>query len=517
MMTKSCTALLAALSLVAPTGFAAVTPQTVVYDVRAKLAMDFPKPLSLEQRDVHGSTVLQFNQPLEGINFNQAIQDLGAWISALQHGYDSLAITPKDGVFLDISHDNTQLIVVFRKDPSATSSAPLDFNQAKTNQVSSPRMQLLEGQLLYAEKRYSEAEEKLEPLARNNPQGIYEHLALSDAQLALGKRKQGLEARKVAMANAPQDKEIQKYGAELLRDYVSYIQLSPYRQSYGNVETINGLATNARILINDTYSFEISHKYMRVEEKSAITRLNGISSTFKGNRQQIELRLRDERATYGDGYVFVSHNGKTIGAGVHGRYQSDAGTTTGHAAINEAWLESSAAMVGYGHRDRLSIGHQMPISERVELAGTATINRYGLDGLDNAAESWEADASLRYQTDTPEMQLGYAINKEDAYSHAVRTDTTNNEFRPLDIADSEVHNLDLSWSGRLNPEWSLDSQLGYGKDMYGGDGPFASLNVAYEPEGDIEAGFNANYSNTSSRSSSGAYKQFGAYVKLRMP
>lgn len=491
--------------------FAQVTQHLKVDDQGAVLNFVFPSPLEVNQRTVGGNIVLQFNQPLKGSDVTSAAKPLAKWVDSMWNGYDSLLIKPKPGNNFTTQIADNRLLLVF----SDNANTPTPANSQPNN--TDRRLRLLSARLDQKEGNTQQAEQTLNQLVRENPKGVEERVALAEVNLQQGRRRQAVEHYRTAVALKPNDQSLRRTGAQVLTDYASYADIRGYHQTVGNTETQNVVIAKGRLALESGHAFEVRHQVTDLDQKTAVTRLDGSSGPFNGQRNHIAVRYIDETGEFGKGHLLATHNTKTLGLGMYRQMPHQGGQTWVRGAWHEPWNGLSSAIIDYGHRDQVAAGHEREISPKLYLSTGAAYNRYGLDGLNDAARSWQAQFAMRYQlaADNAEVDVGYNVEKEEASDHAVLTDNNAANFKPLDISSTEIHNIDLSWSSKFGQNFKFNSQLGYGVDRLNGEGPFANLSLIYQPEWYLEAGVDASYSSATSTASDGDTQRIGAYIKAR--
>jgi len=190
---------------------------------------------------------------------------------------------------------------------------------------------------------------------------------------------------------------------------------------------------------------------------------------------------------------FLYGGGKDLGVGWAYSQSNDNGTGLLGINFKEPWYETSEAIFGYGYRDQIEIAYRKSILDQAIIYSEFSLNQYGLDGIDDAADSYRVQLGGRYtfKPISNGFSIGYGLDLEDIRNRASSTDKMQQQFFPLTLESREMHVLDLGWHKNLKKNYlSFNSRLGYEYDRQSeSHAPFGQIIILYRIKRFLEWSF----------------------------
>lgn len=504
---------------------------------QAQVILEFPSKVTASRRDTapdvrgQSNVVLALNQPLSELDLDKAGQAVDAWVESLWGGFDSLLVRPRAGVILHSeTRGNRLTLTLTRKQaqtkaqkqsnpsaPKAIAANPPSIPVAAPSVRQQRRLERLEALWLFRNDQPQRAAAKLRALIDRYPDAVQARIDLAQVEQSMGRWQKALHLYQTVLDLKPDNRAVVAAKVALLKEHSSFVELRSHDESFGDTEEEQNLTLKARLRLDEWFALEVEQETLDLNEKVAITRANGESGLFQGQRNDLTLRLLYHRDAHGWGQLALSSNGKETGLFLRHHLLRDNGLYWLEAGLNETWNELPVAAIDYGTRDRLGVGYRTDWKYRLYFNTDSAINRYHLNGRNDVAKSWEWNLGLRYRFPAiaPNLDVGYALDKERPFAQQDHMDANGNPYKPLGLIHSEVHSLDLQWSDRLVDYLQANARVGYGKDRYNGKGPFLNLGLTYEPLPELEAGLFYDIDNTSGRAGNNTLTRLGAYLKVR--
>ena len=493
---------------------------------QVRIELQFPKPVKISRRNSRpdgrgqSNVILTLNQPLAGVDLDQASEGLSKWIESLWGGFDSLLIRARPGIAVVSEAQANKLIVTLRlktkPGPTAKGAAAVAV-QPTPSVRQQRRLERLEALWWFRNDEPQRAAAKLRGLITRFPKAVQARIDLAQVEQSLGRWQKALHLYQQVLDMEPDNRAVVAAKANLLREHGSYVEVRSHDESFGTSEEERNLTVRARLRLDDWVAVEVEQENQDLNEKVSITRANGESGLFQGQRSDLTLRLLYHRDADGWGQLALSSNGQETGLFLRHHQLLGSGRYWLEAGWNESWNELPVASIDHGTRDRVGLGYRTEWKQRLYFNTDGAVNRYHLHGLDNVARSWEWNLGLRYRLPgiAPDLDVGYSLDKERPFDQQDHLDRNGNPFKPLGLIHSEVHTLDLQWSDRLVDYLQASARVGYGKDRYNGNGPFLNLALTYEPLPELEAGLFYDVDNTAGRAGNSTLTRIGTYLRLR--
>lgn len=519
-MTRSATKLRSALASIALLcALGANDAQARLLEARAHgtaealiITFEFDAAVAARWQHTDGELVLEPAQALDGAALDALAPALEGWVREFRFGYDTMLLGFEQPVQVRVQAQGPVLHVHLAREPSpAAPAAP-----GAADDGSARRLARLRAQLRGARGDELGARAALEGLRRDDPEDVPSMQLLAESEQRLGRWRRAVALHDRVLELDPSAAFTAQAKAGLLREHGTFLRLDHELQEVRQADRQHITRIDARLASGPRASVELALEQRRVRAPSA-QRADGAIGPFKGQRQRGRITLRlDPGASELALSAYASEAGP--GAGAAWSVTGNLGRSTLRAEFARPYWDFVESLVDAGTRSLLEAGHQITLRERWQLAASAALLRYGIDGASNAATSWRvrAAASYRLHDQAPFMSVGYRLDTEHVLSQRTRINVNNTAFEPVPVGAREAHSAELFVSHPLTDYIHVDAVAGYIYDRLNSRGPFAELALRYEPLPTLEMGFRLGRSFTAARGGDSALMRVGAYLMLRM-
>jgi hypothetical protein len=456
--------------------------------------------------------ILEPGQALDGAALDALAAALEGWVVEFRFGYDTLLLGLAMSVQVHVESEGTALRVHLRREASPAALPDPD----SADDGSATRLARLRAQLRGAQGDALGARAALEGLRRDDPEDVQSMQLLAESEQRLGRWRRAVGLHDRVLELDPSAASVVQTKAALLREHGPFLRLDHELQEVRQGDRQHISRVDARLAAGHRASVELALEQRRVRAPF-VQRADGALGPFKGERQRAGVTLRvDTGAAEVALSGFASDAGP--GAGAEWSVAGNLGRSTLRAEFARPYWDYVESLVDGGTRSMLEAEHRVTLRDRWQLAGSAALNRYGIDGVSNAADSWRAQAAASYRLhdQAPFLSLGYRLDTEHVLSSRTRTNVDGTAFAPVPVAAREAHSLELFVSHPLTDYVSLDAVAGYIYDRLNSRGPFAELALRYEPLPNLEMGLRLGRSFTAARGGDSALLRAGFYLLLRM-
>ncbi|HIP52760.1 MAG TPA: tetratricopeptide repeat protein [Chromatiales bacterium] len=474
----------------------------------ATLVLHLKAPPRYEVRRTEKGVVLNFARPLELPDLSPVAKRLNRWLQNIWAGYDALLLKLQPGVDLQMNASGKDLVIQFKGDGEA---------QRKAGSVSTYPLERVEVLLLLKSGEVLEAQRRFAELVERYPGKIQPLLDLSGAEERLGRWRQALDAYERALRISPDNREIAKARTRLLREYGTQAAVGASYVKVGSDEKQRLARLKGRYLSDNGLLLSMEYELRDAEVDRSIRRVDGSLQPFDGRRHNLALRM-EHSLGMGEQRFSLYAGAKEVGIGWRYSWPGDDSRSDVSLEWHRPWYETPEALAGYGTRDRLAFHHERRLRQPVTVSGGISYNRYGLDGLRDAARSVRLQGGVRYQwsMEKPELSFGYNLDWENIMEHSERIDGSGGHFFPLPLEDREQHTLDAVWRDRLSEHFTLGAQIGFEYDRRrDARAPFGRLQLDYEANADFAAALNLETGLSSYRGGDDSFYRIGGDLKWR--
>lgn len=415
------------------------------------------------------------------------------WIESVSAGYDTLLIrTTRAARFETAKADNGFVLKILRQGQSEGSTAS----------------SLVEARYLTSVGRTREARATLDRLRGTDVDELDIMKARADADLADGDARAAAAGYAAAMQTRPTDDGLAEALASARDAFAPQIEAGAEYQRTQGADRQWRTHVAGRMPIDDTLSLRGRIEAVDLDDNAVIAP-NGAVSSFSGMRERGELGLENDFGGGWFGLASLFGAEDTIGGGIALEGRAVHAATIVQANFQEPFWDYTEGIVHAGTRDSLGFTHKHAFDNTWFVNLGVRANRYGIDGDDDVGRSIEVDAGMRWRVLEGPTQISFGYNYESEFVSNVelRSDGLGGFFSPLPIGARQVHSADVRVDTEIAPDFTAGAYAGYAKDVEGGKGLIAGLELAYEPTKDLRVAFDAYYSAVGDRAGdAGAYQ-----------
>ena len=452
----------------------------------AELVLMFSHPPVYVVRDTRQGQVINFDHPLALSDLTLANKRLSVWVKNVAASYDTLLLQLHQGVTLEqkVSGNDLHLIFTLGKTEINTSEAELSRISLELERLNTLLM-LDAGDI-------EDACDHLKDLLEIHPENIQLMLDIARVEERLHNWRQALGLYELAHALKPYSPSIERAKASLLRTYGSRIRTEAIHNQVGSDNAQLIAKIQGRKLMSNGYVWSLDYTLWDIENDYGVRHIDGEIKPFYGQRNVLNLGLETELFS-GEQKIMLFAGDKQSGLGWSYGDAGDYGWAGVQLAWRAPWYEYSEALLYYAYRDRVALNYSNTFGKNISFTSGISTNRYGLDELGEAVKSNQLQMGIRYWmlSAGTGFSLGYALDKENTYSHLELMDSQGNLFRPLPLESREQQVVDLGWNNRLAEYYYLATHLGYEFDLLRDvTAPFGRLTLSYQRGADFEASLN---------------------------
>ena len=416
-----------------------------------------------------------------------------AWIESVSAGYDTLLIrTTRAARFETAPADGGFTLKILRAGPTEGAA----------------HASLVEARYLTSVGRTEEARAMLDNLRGSDVDDLDMTKARADADLADGDARAAVAHYSDALKTRPSDEGLHEALVDAREAFAPQIEAGGEYQRIEGADRQWRAHLAGRASIGDALSLKGRIEAVDLDD-NAVTAPNGVIASFSGNRERGDLGLEDDfgGGWFGTASLFVEQD--VIGGGIALEDRAVHAATLLQVNFQEPYWDYTEAIVNAGTRDSVSIGHRHDFENTWFVNLGVRANRYGTDGDDDVGKSVEVDAGLRWRLleGPTKVSVGYGYEGEFVSDVEQRSDGLGGFFAPLPIGDRQVHSGDVRIDAEIAPNFTAGGYAGYAKDVEGGSGLIAGLELAYEPTDDLRVALDVYYSAVGDRAGdTGAYQ-----------
>lgn len=335
---------------------------------------------------------------------------------------------------------------------------------------------------------------KLKKTHHNNPLLLGTE---AEAHIYTGFWKDGLKLLQRAQKRDPQNHNISKRVEEVMIQHGDFLQFGRELIQAGDtsLEQINRIKGRKRLSPNMTLDLLAEHNRLRA---SSLTTPSGDALRFEGNQERVHLTLNKENDSYTKSELILHAAENVVGLGGRYHWRDRRGTTTVFADINHPNWDFLESIVFEGTKDRLGFSRSHRIMPLVNTKAQFAVQRYGLDGAQDLANSFAINATASYTMPTHNVidkvlgkdsyaSIRYDIDAEYAADVKTRTNSQGVDFQPISLSSREVHTFTLDITKELGKKFRVDGFAGFSADRLGDEGPAFGVSMVYKPLPHIES------------------------------
>jgi len=490
-----------------------------VEDGRARIDLDWSSPPGA-RGERHGRELLiSFGAPLGETSFADLPRRLSGWLEDVRYGYDTLLVVAAAGVRprLRVTGSRVSILLEREKSTAAPPAPPAATAPPQGGGESAQlRLDRLRALLLARQGDVEGARGRLAELAHSHPRdaALLENLAEMETRLGRWRPALGLYRRAIPLEERPAS-PIQAQ-AQLLHDHGIQFRTA---FDYADVQNADRQAItrlDGRLPLDTGPDLGLTFK-RRDLEVPAFARVSGTTAPFSGERARAELRAGFPLALTTGATLSLALADSGPGLGLRIQHTGNAGTSGAQLVWRRPYWTLPEGVVEDAWISEAGLFHSGDLGEHLGYDAAVSLNRYGIDGRDDVARSWSAQAGLTwvFSAAAPYLAVDYRLDTEHVSGRRRGVDSTGQAFDLLPLTSREEHALELQWSQPLTTYLRADATGGYVYDRLNSGGPYVDVSLSYEPLPDLEIGVHAGRSITSDRGGGNAVTRVGAFVVLR--
>ncbi|MDH5393521.1 MAG: hypothetical protein OEY11_10075 [Gammaproteobacteria bacterium] len=451
----------------------------------AELILNFDRSPGYKLHHSQQTQVIEFDHALDLPELQPAFKKLSAWLQTLSASYDAMLLRLQPGVTVALTVNDNSLHILLKSDREKHSPVRAPAKSSLALERVAAFLKMESGQP-------SVAAADLRALIEHYPKQAQLLLDMASVEQRLGRWREALALYERAEVLMPYSSIIKQSKASLLREYGSRLGTEVIYSTVGSQDTQYITTLQARKLMTNGYVWSLDYQRRDAKEEFDIRHSSGEIKAFEGERHHLSLGL-ESALNSGQQILSVFAGAKEPGLGWAYLHAGDYGQSAIEVAWTQPWYEIPEALVGYGYQHRLALSHTKIFWRQFSLSSDISFNRYGLEGVDDAAKSNRLQLYSRYWFVKPGsgFSFGYALDWEDVFYHAEREDAMANVFMPLPLASRELQVMDWGWNNRLMNKLLLAVQLGYEYERKREtSAPFGRITLNYQPDSGFEASAN---------------------------
>jgi tetratricopeptide (TPR) repeat protein len=415
----------------------------------AEITLEWPARAQYTASADGRELLLQFNRGIDIQDSEALPKQLPLWVEAVTLGFDTMLIRSSRDVTYDVRAEGNS--VVIRLNAIANSQA----ENSKDDVEGERRLQLLRAQLLIARRQNGEAEQLLEKLVAAHPGDISALSSLAQVEQQAGRWQRSSSLYDQILQIDPRNEEARELRSEVLADHSSRIGGEAEIKNVSGDRTEQISRISAQTLLKSDLSLNTS-----LDENHTT------SGTSTYNRQRGEVSLRKDFQDGSDLHFSAFGSRDQAGGGLGYRHTDSGGDFNFQADYRRPFWEFRETIVGYGVRDRAEIRRNQRLGQSFDGRFTLAMNRYGVDGIDNAARSMAYDGAISWAMHSnPYIALEYSVDKESVGHFQQNT---------LPLVSREVHAGTIDTQFHLSRQLLAEGSFGFVRDRLGAhaQGPF---------------------------------------------
>jgi len=456
-----------------------------VNEESAKLTLIFRESVKYRLRYTEKGYLLSFDRRIAYLDLSGALNKLSPWVQTMWVGYDTLIIKPKSNISAKFNKLDNMVIVLFM--PKSTVSIERNTIDTTNSGLALGRAKAL---LALKSERPGEARQMIMGLIKNSPENVLLILDLARIEESAGRWREALALYKKANKLQPYSINIIAAKKRLLNAHGTKIAVAAEYADVGNLTIEKATLLDGQVLVNNTI-FSMDYIRLNAKDEAMIQPITGEMQSYDVVRHQYSFAAE---IPTGEGLqsFFLYGGGKDLGAGWAYSLANDNGTGLLGINFKEPWYETSEAIFDYGYRDQIEIAYRKSVLGQAIIYSELSLNQYGLDSVDDAAESYRIQLGGRYtfKPISNGFSIGYGLDLEDIRNRASGTDIWQQQFFPLTLESREMHVLDFGWHQNLKNYLSFNSRLGYEYDRQSeSHAPFGQIILLYRIKQALEWSF----------------------------
>lgn len=433
--------------------------------------------LLLEQTPEENGVLLRFGMPVADFPLKQLRAQTVSWFTTISEGYDTVLIKSGFALEIQVTTQGNDLILTAQRRRSAD---VLDGDQPDAQR----RLDRLDAQILAERKRDIHAQQKLDEVYLRDPGDVQSLIDLARQEDVLGRWAHAVALYRQALELSPDSNAIIQPLGLIAKREASFLRITPKVLDYSSGEQHHGVLWDGHYNLTDELRIYYEHEYKDLDVPVFQDPRGGPPAALGLTRNRTLIGAHYPLAPLGTLRVDLIHAQET-GAMLSWSQRTTARHWRFEAALGVPEWRYPEGIAREGRRDGARVYFTNKHYEPYWLIqGHAGVQRYHLDGQRDLARSLEAAFAARrvYHLAEPYVSWGYRLDAE-YVDH--RLLVGNRPF--FNVLEREVHTLDLGLAEDLTDYISVETNLGYGYDRFGENGPVVAAALRYEPIPELTA------------------------------
>ena len=422
-----------------------------------------------------GKVLFTFSEGVE-IKDPEALLSISSGvISNVEYGYDSVRITPAEGL--------KPSAILHKKDAEVSFIMTKGFHEDLNLSLAQARLNFEKGQVGYAL-------EQVNMLAEKNPNNADVLATKAEFKNRVGKWRNALTLYDKAIALAPQREDIRDQKESILEEHGTSAQISVEHQDIGHDRTEFFTRAEGVAAVNHALSLGIKVERDDADVDNVQRAANGGFESLNDAFYRGEVYLGYTLENSDMAKVSILAGESNVGAGGSYTLVDNYGKTVVGMEYNAPNWDFIEGVVDDGTRDRVYVERQQRINPRLVVNAAFGLNQYNVGDWDNVAKSSSLDGSIVYTIPSThqmakflgqdgELSIRYLLDAE--YASSVDTvNGVNGPYQPLPLTTREVHGLVLHVGKQISQPFRLEAFGGYARDRLGGGGANFGADAFYD-------------------------------------